>query len=154
ERHARVGDRALAALDEDLLGAIGLEEHQVGARLERDGGGDVGVEALVDLVAGAGGADVDDVVVDLDRLVGLDVGYLDVELATEVRVGRRRGGEGEKGKGGQGDEKAYVHRVVPPGGRTCHDARRRQGRPAKSGRWRAGSRQRPEEGRWRWQCAN
>ena len=53
ERDHRVSDRSLAAGDEQLFLAVGMEKHQVGARLDGDGRGEVGVESRVDLVAGA-----------------------------------------------------------------------------------------------------
>ena len=47
ERDHRIGDRPLAAGDEQFFLAVGMQQHQVGARLQGDRRGEVGVEALV-----------------------------------------------------------------------------------------------------------
>jgi hypothetical protein len=74
ERDDRVRHRALvAAVDQHLLAAVGVEQHQVGARLRVHRTRDLRVELAVDGVAEAVGADVDDVEVVLDRLVRRDV---------------------------------------------------------------------------------
>jgi hypothetical protein len=64
ERDVGIGDCAVVATGhEQLFAAIGAQEHQIGARFQRHGSGNVGIEALMNLVAGAACADVDDVVV-------------------------------------------------------------------------------------------
>ena len=103
----RIGDRAVAALDEQFLAAVRVQQHQVGPRLQRDGGGEVGVEALVDLVAGPRSADVDDVVIVLDRPVGRDVRHLNVdrvEVSLLLAFLAQKSGQAQRQECEQGEE--------------------------------------------------
>ena len=75
EGDVRIGDRALAAGDQDFLAAVGVQQHQVGAA-DPHVGRMVGIRPderrlllAVPVLDEARGADVDDVVVVLDRLV-------------------------------------------------------------------------------------
>jgi hypothetical protein len=70
ERDVRVRDRALAAGHQQLFTTVRMQEHQVGARLHGHGLGEIRVEPLMLVVACPGRADIDDVVVVVDRFVG------------------------------------------------------------------------------------
>src|SRR5262249_31915520 len=77
---------------------------------ERHGGREVGEEALVNLVAGAKGADVDDVVIIFDRLIGRDVRDRDVDRV-EIQLlflARERAG-GDYGKHKRADAETVAH---------------------------------------------
>ena len=86
ERDHRVRHGSVAAFDKELLRAVGTQEHQVRSRLHRHGLGEVGVVPLVNLVAGASGAHVDDVVIPLRGRIRRDVRNADVELLGESQL--------------------------------------------------------------------
>ncbi len=113
ERHHRIGDRTVAALDEAFLLAVGVQEHQVGAGLEHDRAGEVGEEALVNLVPGPASTDVDDVVVVLDTLVGRNVRNVDVdriEVELFLLLPRERQAEAGEENGEERQGEAAGHR--------------------------------------------
>src|SRR5262249_22940802 len=116
-------DRSVSAGDQQLFLAVRVQEHEVGARLHRDRLREVGVVALVDLVAGAQGADVDDVVIVLDRLVRRDMGNSDVDLVREQRLlllGRWRGDSQGSSESKSGEIGARLHGgFLEGGGRTA-----------------------------------
>src|SRR5262249_42206464 len=111
EGHVGVGDRALVAGDEDFLAAVGVQEHQVRRGAEVLGLPGVGPDGRGPLLAvGAGdearGADVDDVVVVLHRLVGRNGRRVDAQEPLRGLIfavggaGRRLAGEEDGGPDG------------------------------------------------------
>jgi hypothetical protein len=102
ERDVRVGDRAFAAGDEYLFGAVRAEEHEVRARVHERRVRDlrpVGAH----LVPVPRGADVHDVVIEFDRLVGRDRfgGHVDRPVGGLGLRGGEGADEGAKGREGQ-----------------------------------------------------
>jgi hypothetical protein len=105
ERDHRVGDRAVAALDEPLLGPVRVQEHEVGPRLHRDRLGEVGEVPFVNGVPGPLGPDVHDVVFELHVRVGRDVGDGGVERVEVLLVlPVLAGGDGGEQTSQDGDE--------------------------------------------------
>ena len=121
ERDGGVGEGAVvAAGDEPLLAAVGVQQHEVGARFHEGGVGDLRPQARL-VVALPRRADVDDVVVVLDGRILGDGPRVDVDRVDEewflVLGGCGRGDEPEDGDG-QEDEKrsAECHGGVSAGG--------------------------------------
>jgi hypothetical protein len=109
-----IGDGPVAAGDEEFFRAVGMQQHQVGARLHRDGLREVGVIPLMNLISGAQGADVDDVVVDGDLGVFRDGRNDDVERRAEERIILDARLEGGFGGGGRGRDQAAHRRKQQP----------------------------------------
>ena len=98
ERDERIGDGAIfAAVDQHFLAAVGMQQHQVGAGVHQGGVGDLRPDGSA-LVAPSRSADVDDVVVVLDGLVGrerrrIDIDWIEIEplfrLLGQTQTGRQ-----------------------------------------------------------------
>ena len=99
ERDHRIGDRALAARDQDFLLAVGMQEHQVGAGVHEERAGNLGPVGA-DVIPAPRGAHVDDVVVQLHRGIGGDVRHLDADGRRDVLV--ILGPLGDRNRWGQG----------------------------------------------------
>ena len=96
ERDHRVGDRARCRPSTSTSSrAVGVQQHQVGAGVHEHRVGDLGPVGA-DVVALARRADVDDVVVELHRLVGRDGLRRDVDRAGDVGAAGCGDGEGEQ----------------------------------------------------------
>ena len=113
EADHRIGDRAVAAFDQHFLAAVGVQQHQVGPRLHRHRLRKIGVEPLVDLVAGPVGPDIDDVVVVVDRLVALDVRNDDVDRRFEELLFGIGSEGGQRQAAGEQAENQALHRLFP-----------------------------------------
>ncbi len=113
EGDERVGDRALAARDQHLLVAVGVQQHQVVAGVDVGRVGDLrpGRRPLLAVACDEPRrADVDDVVVELDRRVGRE------RLGHGVELRRRQGRVGGEEDGGERDAQRREEETVGHGG--------------------------------------
>ena len=117
ERNVRIGDRAVAAADEEFFLAIGMQQHQIVAGIDIGGMPDFRPDRWPLLAVAsldeARRADVDDVVIDFDRRIGSERFGDRIELRRRKRPIGAEGSQPHNRDRNGGDPEAKRHAGAP-----------------------------------------